>query len=80
MAGDRGNLAVLQDEQTLADLGPPAWPAAQRRVRPAPPAATESVARSLAGLLAVRFAQLTLLFVAATIVVLAMSLVAQAMR
>jgi hypothetical protein len=64
-------------------LAPPAPPLA----RPAPPPAaepaaarTEPVARSVAKLVAARFAQLAVIFVAVTILTLVLSLVAQAFR
>ena len=72
--------------QVLAGLGPPARP----RPRPAshsaslpvadPVARSEPVSQSVAKLVVARFAQLALIFVAVTILTLAMSLVAQAVR
>jgi hypothetical protein len=67
----------------LAGLGPPVRPAPRPRLRLAPaPVSTveEPVGRSLGGLLAARVLQLALIFAALTIVTLAMSLVAHAIR
>jgi hypothetical protein len=68
--------------QALARLGPPAWPTPRPRVRevPAVVAVDEPHAPSLAALLVARVGQLALIFVAVTLVILAMSLVANAMR
>jgi hypothetical protein len=67
--------------QVLARLDPPAWPTPRRRVVEAPAAAVhESNAPSVAALLVARVGQLALIFVAVTILILAMSLVANAMR
>ncbi len=70
--------------QVLADLGPPAWPrpASQPASLPVadPVAQSEPVSQSVAKLVVARFAQLALIFVAVTILTLAMSLVAQAVR
>jgi len=67
--------------QALARLDPPVWPAPRRRaVEPAAPAVPEPLAPSLGTMLGARVLQLTLVFVAVTILVLAMSIVANAMR
>ena len=73
--------------QALARLGPPVWPRPQRLPRPRPrpveapaPTAPEPRAPSLGALLVARVGQLALIFVAVTILVLVMSLVASAMR
>lgn len=74
--------------QVLASLGPPVWPTPRARVTENPavlgePIAVvldESIMRSLGALLAARVVQLGVIFVAVTIVILAMSLVAHAVR
>ena len=67
--------------QALARLGPPAWPKPRLRTIEAPVAPlTEPYGPSLGVLLVARVGQLALVFVAVTILVLAMSLVANAMR
>jgi hypothetical protein len=67
--------------QALARLGPPTWPTPrQRAVEPPAPAVHKPYAPSLAALLVARVGQLALIFIAVTILVLAMSLVANAMR
>lgn len=67
--------------QALARLGPPAWPTPRRRAaEPPAPAVQAPYAPSLAALLVARVGQLVLIFIAVTILVLAMSLVANAMR
>ena len=75
--------------QALARLGPPAWPKPRLRtveppaapVIPLPVApATEPYGPTLGVLLVARVGQLALVFIAVTILVLAMSLVANAMR
>ena len=67
--------------QAVARLGPPAWPRPRPRTVEAPVAALdEPVGPSLGALLVARVGQLALVFVAVTILVLAMSLVANAMR
>jgi hypothetical protein len=67
--------------QVLARLDPPAWPTPRRRAVEAPaPAVDGPNAPSLSALLVTRVGQLALIFVAVTILVLAMSLVANAMR
>ncbi|HEU5477025.1 MAG TPA: hypothetical protein VFU64_04250 [Gaiellaceae bacterium] len=66
--------------QALAALGPPVWPAPRLRVVQAPAPPAEPFARSLSVLVAARVAQLGLIFAAVTIVTLAMSLVAHAVR
>jgi hypothetical protein len=68
--------------QALARLGPPARPKPRRRTAyaPAAPTVTEPVGPSLGVMLVARVGQLALVFVAVTLLVLAMSLVANAMR
>ena len=75
--------------QALARLGPPAWPKPRLRTVEAPAAAviqvpvapaTEPHGPTLGVLLVARVGQLALVFIAVTILVLAMSLVANAMR
>jgi hypothetical protein len=78
--------------QALARLGPPAWPTPRRRsvdppapaapelLAPPAPAVPEPLAPSLGVMLGARVLQLALVFVAVTILVLAMSIVANAMR
>jgi hypothetical protein len=68
--------------QVLANLGPPVRPAPPPlRLVPDPPqAAEEPLARALGGAVATRLAHLGLVFATVTIVTLAMSLVAHAMR
>lgn len=68
--------------QALARLGPPTWPKPRRRVVvEAPvPAVVEPLEPSLRTLLLARVGQLALIFTAVTLLVLAMSLVANAMR
>lgn len=66
--------------QALASLGTPVWPTPRRRVSERPAAVREPFARSLGVVLAARFAQLGLIFVAVTILTLAMSVVAHAVR
>jgi hypothetical protein len=67
--------------QALARLGPPVWPTPPPRAVEAPaPAVPEPTAPSLGAMLVARLGQLALVFVIVTILVLAMSLVAQAMR
>ena len=67
--------------QALARLGPPVWPTPRRRaVEPPAPAVGEPFAPSLGALLVARVGQLALIFVVVTILILAMSLVANAMR
>ena len=70
--------------QVLAGLGDPAWPTPDRsrdqfRLGFRPRAA-EPIGQSVAKLVVARFAQLALIFVAVTILTLALSLVAQAFR
>ena len=67
--------------QALASLPAPVWLMPRRAVA-APPAsaADESLVPSLGVILVSRVVQLTLVFVSVTIVILAMSLVANAMR
>jgi len=66
--------------QALARLGAPVWPKPALRVVDAPPPHRESFARSLGAALATRLTQLALIFVAVTILTLALSLVAHALR
>jgi hypothetical protein len=67
--------------QVLARLGAPVWPTAPRRgVETPAPEVGEAFAPSLGGLLVARVGQLALVFVLVTTLVLAMSLVAHAMR
>ena len=66
--------------QALACLGAPVWPTPRPSVPEAPAAVREPFARSLGVVLAARFAQLGLIFVAVTILTLAMSVVAHAVR
>ena len=69
--------------QVLARLGPPLWAAPRQRPieapAPAPPAA-EPLVPSFSAMLVARVGQLALVFVVVTLLVLAMSLVANAMR
>jgi len=67
-------------KQALASLGAPAWWAPLPRSVEAPPARDQPLARALGGMLATRVAQLGLVFAAVTIVTLAMSVVAHAVR
>ena len=67
--------------QALARLGPPVWPTPRRRaVEPPALAIPEPLAPSLGAMVGARVLQLALVFVAVTILVLAMSIVANAMR
>ena len=66
--------------QALAGLGAPVWPAPRPRVSEEPAVVHEPFARSLGLVLAARAAQLSLIFVAVTILTLAMSVVAHAVR
>jgi hypothetical protein len=66
--------------QVLAALPVPAWPAPRPRVLAVSPAAAEPVAPSLGRIFVSRAAQLAMIFVAVTLVTLAMSLVAHAVR
>jgi hypothetical protein len=67
--------------QALACLGAPVWPAApQSHAAEAPGPAPEPFARSLGVVLAARVAQLGLMFAVVTILVLAMAVVAHAVR
>jgi hypothetical protein len=67
--------------QALTRLGPPVWPAPRRRaVAASAPAVFEPLVPSFGALLVARVAQLALIFVAVTLLVLVMSLVANAMR
>jgi hypothetical protein len=78
-------LPAEQRAQVLAGLALPVRPQPRPVLRRAlPPAAAlpaaEPLARSVGKLVAARFAQLALIFVAVTILTLALSLVAQAFR
>ena len=74
--------------QALARLGPPAWHTPRPRpveprwrvVDPPAPAVDAPYAPSLGALLVARIGQLALIFIVVTILVLAMSLVANATR
>jgi hypothetical protein len=67
--------------QALARLGAPVWPTPRPRAVEAPaPAVAAPLAPSLGALLVARIGQLALIFVVVTILILAMSLVANAMR
>lgn len=77
--------------RVIADLGPPAWPRPAPRAvaAPAPPPALpapptilykEPLRRSVGAMLLARAAQLAVIFLSVTILVLVMSLVANAMR
>ena len=67
--------------QALARLGAPVWPTPRPRAVTVPaPAVAEPLAPSLGAMLVARVGQLALVFVVVTTLVLAMSLVAQAMR
>jgi hypothetical protein len=74
--------------QALARLGPPAWPTPGPRaleprlrgVEPPAPADDGPYAPSLGALLVARVGQLALIFIGVTILILVMSLVANAMR
>jgi hypothetical protein len=67
--------------QALAHLGAPVWPTPRPRTVEAPaPAIAAPLAPSLGAMLVARVGQLALIFVAVTILILSMSLVANAMR
>jgi len=75
--------------QALARLGPPVWPTPRPRAVKAPalavaaplaPSVGAPRAPSLGALLVARVGQLALIFVLVTVLILAMSLVANAMR
>jgi hypothetical protein len=66
--------------QAIASLGPPVWPAPRPRVVEPPTPVRRQRARPLLAILATRVVQLGLIFLAATIVTLAMSLVAHAVH
>ena len=67
--------------QALGRLGPPVWPKPRRRaVEPQASPAVHGYAPSVGALIVARVGQLALIFAAVTILVLAMSLVANAMR
>jgi hypothetical protein len=72
--------------QVLASLAPPAWAAPTLRVVPRaepaaePPAIEEPLGRAMGRFLAARVVQLGVIFAVATILTLALSLVAHAVR
>jgi hypothetical protein len=66
--------------QALARLGEPVWPAPPKRAPAASTPIDEPVTLSLGRVIGARVAQLAVIFVAATIVTLAMSVVAHALR
>ena len=67
--------------QVLAGLGPPVWPTPRRRAVEAPaPAVAEPHVTSVRAMLVSRVGQLALVFVVVALLVLAMSLVANATR
>lgn len=67
--------------QALARLGPPRWSTPRRRPVEAPaPVVYRPYAPSVGALLVARVGQLALIFVVVTILILAMALVANAMR
>ena len=67
--------------QALARLGPPAWPTPPPRAVAVPAVVVdEPYIPSAGALLVARLGQLALIFIAVTILVLAMSIVANAMR
>lgn len=66
--------------QVLAALGPPVWPTPRAPVHSPPPSVAEPVAPSVGRLVLTRFVQLALIFAAVTLVTLAMSLIAHAVR
>ena len=67
--------------QVLARLGPPAWTTPRPRAADTPVAVVEeATAPSFGAMVVARVGQLALVFVAVTILVLGMSLVANAMR
>jgi hypothetical protein len=67
--------------QALARLGPPTWPKPRLRAVEAPAAVVDEPYKpSFSALLVARVGQLALIFVVVTILVLAMSIVANAMR
>jgi len=66
--------------QALARLGTPAWPTARPRIAEPPLVADQSFAHSLGEIVVARVVQLGLIFAAVTILTLAMSVVAHAVR
>jgi hypothetical protein len=69
--------------QVLASLGPPVWAAPRHRAVEAPPpapTAAEAHVPSFGAMLVARVGQLAVVFVLVTLLVLAMSLVANATR
>jgi hypothetical protein len=66
--------------RVLAGLGPPVWPTPRPLVRAASTPIDEPVVRSLGAVVVARAVQLGLIFVAVTILTVALSLVAEAVR
>jgi hypothetical protein len=66
--------------QILASLGPPVWPTPRPRSAERQTPVPEPLARSLGALVLARIVQLALIFVGVTILTLAMSVVADAVR
>ncbi len=66
--------------RVLAGLGPPVRPTPAPYLRSVSPSVSEPIPRSVGRSVAIRCAQLALIFVVVTIVTFAMSLVAQAVR
>ena len=66
--------------QAVARLGAPVWPTARRPVRSHEAPLTDPFERSLGQILVARVAQLGVIFVAVTVLTVAMSLAAQALR
>lgn len=66
--------------QVLARLGAPVWPVPRPYLREAPTPVGEPFARALGEVVAARLARLGLIFLLATMAVLAMSLVAHILR
>jgi hypothetical protein len=74
-------LSPEERAQALAALGPPVWPLPRLRVAARPAPIVEHLpAPSIRRLVAARFVSLAVIFVAATILTLALSLVAHALR
>jgi hypothetical protein len=66
--------------QAVGRLGAPVWPSPRRRVTPVDRPAVDPSERSLGQILVARVVQLGVTFVAVTVLTLAMSLVAHALR
>jgi hypothetical protein len=66
--------------QALAALGPPVWPVPQLRVVAPPTPVAELPEPSITRLVAARLVSLVVIFAAVTILTLALSLVAHALR